>query len=68
VPLFLDQERILYELGGSIALVSLNGGRPTVLLQASGSERFAGFSVSGDGRELFAVRESAEGDVWLASW
>jgi serine/threonine protein kinase/Tol biopolymer transport system component len=69
VPLFVgDGRHLLYEGDDEVFIVSLDDPQPRVLLAPPTSERFGGLSVSRDGKELFAVRETDEGDVWLASW
>lgn len=66
IPVWLpDSRTLLYLDEGKIFIRSLDMGEPRLLLEPPLSSLFTAVAVAPDGRTLYAVRESDEGDIWM---
>jgi eukaryotic-like serine/threonine-protein kinase len=66
VPVWLrDNRTLLYRQEGKIFACDLRSRMPRLILAPPPSSAFTAIAVGPDGRSLYTVRESDEGDVWL---
>jgi len=61
-----DGRRLLYLDGGAVFMVDVATGESREVLAAgAGAASFKGLDLSPDGRVLYLVRETVEGDIWM---
>ena len=68
IPVWLhDGKTILYLQEGRIFLYDLRSKTPRLLLEPPPSSVFSSATVGPDDRNLYAVRSTDEGDVWMVT-